>query len=249
MCSETNALGVKNILYEKLKKYSLNDAIFFEQKDRQFLALKKLAENKKISKEKYLFLIITNSLICYQLSGKWEDYWEEFSEFFMKKDFKNFEELFELFRGFLPESKNNKRFVNIKLKRIKKLENFYLEFLGKEKYFYENMEELLEILSKTMNQKKEAKTIVFAIKMFSYWARNIFNYIEKFPENIMIPIDSRLEKLYEKYNNYPIPNPSLKTKGRELYVKIFYKNLSKKLKIALLHLDAILWVNYDELMK
>jgi len=55
-------------LYNKLKKYSLKDAIFFEEKDRQFLALKKLYENKKMDDKSYLFLIVLNSLICYQLS-------------------------------------------------------------------------------------------------------------------------------------------------------------------------------------
>jgi N-glycosylase/DNA lyase len=55
-------------LYDKLKKYSLKDSIFFEEEDRQFLALKKLYKNKKMDDNNYLFLIILNSLICYQLS-------------------------------------------------------------------------------------------------------------------------------------------------------------------------------------
>ena len=63
------------------------------------------------------------------------------------------------------------------------------------------MDKLALDLSKIMNQKIEAKTIVFAVKMFSYWARNIFKNLEYFPENLMIPIDSRLENLYKKYEN------------------------------------------------
>ena len=103
------------------------------------------------------------------------------------------------------------------------------------------MDSLVLDLSKVMNQKPEAKTIVFATKMFSYGARNIYD-LEYFSENIMIPIDSRLENLYKKY--------SLSTEGfSPLQIKEFYINLSKKLNIPLLHLDAILWVNYDELIK
>ena len=104
------------------------------------------------------------------------------------------------------------------------------------------MDKLALDLSKIMNQKREAKTIVFAVKMFSYWARNVFSYLEYFPENLMIPIDSRLENLYKKY--------SLRAECfSPLQIKIFYKNLSEKLEIPLLHLDAILWVNYEELMR
>jgi DNA-(apurinic or apyrimidinic site) lyase len=88
-----------------------------------------------------------------------------------------------------------------------------------------------------MKQKKDAKTIVFSVKMFSYWARNIFNKFNCFPVNINVPIDSRLIALFDKYKwNYENINE-------------FYFDLSKKLKIPELHLDAIVWVNYDNLIK
>jgi len=221
-------------LFEKLKKYSISDAIKIEESDRQFIALNNLYQNIQ-NKDFYLPLIISNSLICYQLSWKWEDYWEEFSEYFSKNfvDEKNF--LDEL-KKFLENSKNNKRFFKIKSKRLEKNFNFIEKFFGKEKFFYLNMIFLRDELAKNMNQNISAKTIVFAIKMFSYWARNIFNF-QKFPEEIKIPIDSRLENLFEKYWEW------------EKNSKIFYSELSKKLKIPELHLDAILWVNYKELIK
>jgi N-glycosylase/DNA lyase len=54
-------------LYNKLKKYSINDAIKIEESDRQYKALKNLYEGVD-EKNIYLTLIISNSLICYQLS-------------------------------------------------------------------------------------------------------------------------------------------------------------------------------------
>jgi len=60
----------------------------------------------------------------------------------------------------------------------------------------------------------------------------------------MIPIDSRLENLYKKYEKL---DNEVKINTKE--IKKFYINLSKKLNIPLLHLDAILWVNYDELIE
>jgi DNA-(apurinic or apyrimidinic site) lyase len=91
-------------------------------------------------------------------------------------------------------------------------------------------------LAEIMKQKLDAKTIVFAVKMFSYWARNIFKKIHFFPKNINIPIDSRLIALFEEYKwNYGS-------------IFDFYFDLSKKLNIPQLHLDAIVWVNYDNLI-
>jgi DNA-(apurinic or apyrimidinic site) lyase len=87
-----------------------------------------------------------------------------------------------------------------------------------------------------MKQKKDAKTIVFAVKMFSYWARNSFKKLNFFPENINVPVDSRLIALFEKYKwDYEDINK-------------FYFDLSKKLNIPELHLDALVWVNYNELI-
>ena len=98
------------------------------------------------------------------------------------------------------------------------------------------MDKLRNDLAKIMNQKVNAKTIVFTIKMFSYWARNIFNKLHYFPENINVPIDSRLIALFDKYKwDYEDINK-------------FYFDLSKKLNIPELHLDAIVWVNYDKLI-
>jgi DNA-(apurinic or apyrimidinic site) lyase len=40
--------------------------------------------------------------------------------------------------------------------------------LEKLDFYYKTMDKLAEDLSKVMNQKIDAKTIVFAVKMFSY---------------------------------------------------------------------------------
>jgi len=254
-------------LYEKLKKYSLDDTSKIEESDRQFIALRKLSE--KISRENigiFLWLIIVNSLICYQLSWKWEDYWEEFSKYFLEKFEKNFlnrKKILDELKNFLKNSKNNKRFISIKIWRIEKIEksDFFQKFFSKDlsedlsEKFYQNMENLRDILSEKMNQKKDAKTIVFAIKMFWYWARNFFEF-QKYPDKIKIPIDSRLENLFKIYNyKYDNLEKNLEKKSEKNLEKIFknskifYSELSKKLKIPELHLDAILWVNYEKLIK
>lgn len=262
-------------LYDKLKKYSIDDAIKIEESDRQYIALKKMGNYfkeffnisswKKDYNNIYLSLVLGNSIICYQLSWKGEDYWEEFSNYFchfFNSEFNNkelvkftinnnkelVEYVIELLWNFIKQSKNNKRFVDTKIKRLEKLKPFLERFIWSEWYFYDNMEKLRNDLAKIMKQKLDAKTIVFSVKMFSYWARNIFNKLNYFPENIAIPIDSRLINLYEKYN-FVSENVEQKEIKNLKEIKNFYLELSKKIKIPELHLDALVWVNYDELIK
>ena len=222
-------------LYKKLENFTTSSAIKIENSDPQFLSLKKLFNEIK-NKKFFLPLIIANSLICYQLSWKWENYWEEFAVFFWKNpvDEKNFLEAFE---KFLNWCKNNRRLLKIKFFRLKKFFPFLKKFSEQEKFFYDNLEIFLEEIAKIMCQKKSAKTIVFAVKMFWYWWRIFFGEEKIFPKNIKIPIDSRLEKIFEKYwKNYKNS-------------KNFFENLSEKLQIPELHLDAILWVNFKEIIK
>lgn len=219
------------MLYDKIRHLTLEDSINIEESDRQFKALKKL--HKKIDNKYYLQLIIANSLICYQLSWKWEDYWEEFSEYFSSKNFENLEDLIESIKEFLPKSKNNKRFVRIKSKRLDKSLNILRELLWKEAFYYKNMLTLRDLIAKNMNQQKDAKTVVFAIKMFSYWARNIF-WRELYPKEIKIPIDSRLIRLHEIYWKWEVMS--------------FYDDVSARTWLPPLHLDPIIWINYDKLI-
>lgn len=226
---------------EKLAKIiwnvSIDDAKKEELKDSQFISLKKLFENIK-NKDIYLFLVLANALVCYQLSGKWEAYWEEFSNYFSDKTDLFESNLIDELAVFISNSKNNKRLLEVKKQRLEKLKKFISMFQEKQSFYYENMEILRNDLALLMNQARDAKTIVFAIKMFSYAARNYFDKFIEFPYKIEIPIDSRLENIYDIYNE-----------NKELKIKDFYSNLSKKLSIPPLHLDAIIWCNYEKLKK
>ena len=147
---------------------------------------------------------------------KGEEYWEAFSEFFRKgKDIGDFQEFLSVY---------NRRFLSAKLKRFQKakrcVEELFREFsvsdLGK------NLKLLVDYLSKCMGQKKEAKTVVFAAKMFMYGYRIVFG---KYPEGlweIEIPLDSRLKKV--------IPTV------RE------WRELSREVNIPPIRLDALVWV-------
>lgn len=220
------------LLLDKIWHYSLDDVIKIEEKDLQFKSLQKL-NSFYSDKGVYFALILSNSIVCYQLSWNWEDYWEEFFLYFSKNISKK--DIISDMITFLKTCKNNKRLLEIKIKRLKKIEGFLKKFKNNYKYYYDNLTILRDELSILFNQNKKAKTIVFACKMFGYAWRNVFWFI-KFPNDIFIPIDSRLTNIFEKYkDNYSD-------------IEDFYFDLSQKLDIPLLHLDALLWINYKKIM-
>jgi len=222
-------------LLKKLKKTNLEEIIKLEETDRQFIAISKIYW--KIPDNYFLSLVISNALLAYQLSGSWEDYWEEFSDFVLNYNFWSNLDIKKFFDNFLSVCACNKRLINIKKARINKINDFLEIFTWKEKFFYNNIQEMQNALAKSMKQDKKAKTIVFAIKMFWYAARNIW-WFKKYPYDISIPIDSRLEKIYNKYN-----------KNKNLKIEDFYNTISQKTSIPALHLDSFLWINYDKLIK
>ncbi len=220
-----------------LKLQSLNTNFKeIEEQDLQFIYLKNLYFKIK-NKDFYLSLILANSIICYQLSSTWEKYWEEFSNYFIINEVNSIDDLIKKLSEFIKNSKWNKRFIETKINRLNKLKPFLNHFINNENFYYENMFLLNNSLAKVMNQKNTQKTIVFWVKMFWYWSRVYFNKFIEFPKEISIPIDSRLTKIYEIYN-----------KDEKVKINDFYKDISCKLGISLLHLDAIIWVNYEKLL-
>jgi len=202
-------------LYQKLRGLTVEDAIRVEEQDRQFKALKRLYERVK-NPELFLKLTVINALLSYQLQMKGEDYWEKFSDFFSEKP--------EV--GAFPEflEKFNRRFLSAKLKRFEKVRKC-VETLFKKHTVTEigkNLKLLVEELSECLNQRKDAKTVVFAAKMFMYGYRIVFGKDPEGLEEIEIPLDSRLKKLL----------PSVKE----------WRELSDRLGIPPIHLDALVWV-------
>lgn len=223
-------------LIAKLSKFSIEDAIIAEKNDRQFLAISRL--EKSIPDSKYFFpLIIANSLISYQLSWLWEDYWEEFSKaasvYEFSKDF-DFEILYSFFNSFLFASKCNKRLLNMKLPRLKKAEKFIKEIIWNERKLYSDIEIFLNKIASDMKQKKDDKTILFAVKMFHYAAMARFSAFNVMPFEIWMPLDSRIAKIEKLYNSNNMDSQT------------FWKYIAKTINIPQIHLDAVIWTRYND---
>ncbi|MEF2175188.1 MAG: N-glycosylase/DNA lyase [Candidatus Absconditabacteria bacterium] len=230
-----------NKLINEMKLYLKgfdNENIFEleKTKDKQFIALEKLRNRIKCKNNvnEFLYLIIQNSLVSYQLSGSGESRWEEFAikceEYFAKENNNENRR-----KNILLNCKNNCRLNQMKLKRIQKINSKIQDFDELIK-FENNQDKLLEILGKTMNQDTKSKTIVFAIKMYVYGIKIIKNKNIEYSNNIGIPVDSRLEKIYYYLNGTKNVNKN------QIY--IFFIDLAKDLDICPLGLDSILWIDY-----
>lgn len=233
-----------NQLEKYIGQFSFDEILGIEESDRQFLALKNARNyikntkwNEKVNQNLFLFLILQNSIISYQIAGSGENRREEFAE----KISCDFEKILWLSSkwdsnvdwryGFLTTSKYNKRLYNLKKNRLTKFDKFFFEDeYEKMADYYDNMEILLEKMVDIMWMKNADKTMTFAIKMFGYGARVVFDKFVKYPMDIKIPVDSRITKIWEKFD----------IEGKD--IQDYLQWISEKYSIPPLHLDSLLWI-------
>jgi DNA-(apurinic or apyrimidinic site) lyase len=214
-------------LKEILKKLGIECARLIEERvDLQFDALRNLRENLR-DDELFLKLVLANSIVSYQLSGKGEDWWWEFSRYFSSNS--SLESIADSYREFLPSSRTNRRLIKGKLSRLEKLEPFLrsLTLEDLREYYLRNMIELRDELAQVLNSRKNAKTIVFAIKMFGYGGRIVFEKFVPYPMEIEIPEDVRIKTYTERITNEPPAS--------------FWGWISRETGVPPLHIDSILW--------
>ncbi|AIU70155.1 N-glycosylase [Thermococcus eurythermalis] len=214
-------------LIEILNELGIDCARLIEEKvDLQFDALKNLRENLG-DDELFVKLVIANSIVSYQLSGKGEDWWWEFSKYFSKNPPEG--GIAEAYSRFLPNSQTNRRLVAGKLKRLQRLEPFLEERSLEDlrEYYFEGMERLRDKLAKTLGSKKSAKTMVFAVKMFGYAGRIVFGEFVPYPMAIEIPDDVRINAYTKRFTSEPPVS--------------FWSRVAKETGISPLHIDSILW--------
>ena len=214
-------------LVEILSELGLDCARTIEERvDLQFDALRNLHENLR-NDELFIKLVIANSLVSYQLSGKGEDWWWEFSGYFSNNPPEG--SIAGAYSGFLPKSRTNRRLVGGKIRRIKRVEPFLnsLSFDDLRDYYFNGMEMLRDDLAKAMNAKRSAKTIVFAVKMLGYAGRIVFGEFVPYPMGIEIPNDVRINAYTKRFTNEPPVS--------------FWNKIAEKTGIPPLHIDSILW--------
>jgi len=211
-----------------LKAFSLEDVLIFEEKyDEQYKAIKHLAffqENPDLTN----IIVLLNALVSYQLNCFGEDYWWEFSNYFSRVKISS---PIEDMISFLKRSSCNKRLLDVKISKLKGSRIIVETIRNNTRKYAEDLLTLWRIIYTSLKMKREAKTVVFSIKMFNYSTRITFGKRFIIPFEIPIPLDSRILKI----------TYSLGVKGNEIE---FWHNISKEVGIPPLHLDSLLWVSF-----
>ncbi|WP_456426350.1 N-glycosylase/DNA lyase [Desulfurobacterium sp.] len=204
-----------------LSSMTINDVIQIEKSDPQFQAIKELSTYYKDKRVSFVKLVVINALLSYQLPMRGEEYWKRFSEFFsVHSRIEDFPEFLKL---------NNYRLLKTRLKRFEKVKRAVDEVFKTEndvEIAMKDIKGLLDKLSKALKQRKDAKTVVFAIKMFIYACRTMYDENLTAPKGIFIPMDSRIRSISEDKN--------------------FWKRLEEETGIPLIHIDAVLWLSHKK---
>ena len=240
-----------------LQQFSFEQIVAIEQQDRQFLALKQaweairksLSKNNDINKagDVFLLMVIYNALISYQIAWSGELWREEFS-LFLIKEFPALHESFvwenprfDLWYNLMTTSRYNKRLYNLKVKRLEKFQKFVkplkTQSLSKKwsvfLSYYQDMNRLLIEIAESMKMSTSAKTMTFAVKMFGYAARLVYDEFIPYPMWIKIPVDSRISLI-------------VKHMGIEWNdeVQKYFQSLAEEFDVPPLHLDSLFWIEY-----
>lgn len=213
-------------LKEILRELGVECARIIEERvDLQFSTLKHLHRNLK-NDELFLKLVIANATVSYQLTATGEEWWWEFARYFSSNPPE--ERIANAYSRFLPASQTNRRLIAAKIKRLERLEPFLAKLKPDDlKNYYYSMTSLRDDLAETLNSRRNAKTIVFAVKMFGYAGRIAFKDFIPYPIEVEIPDDFRIHTYTKRFTK---ESPTS-----------FWSRIAKEVGIPPLHIDSILW--------
>lgn len=240
-----------------IQQFTLDQILEIERQDAQRIALArawKIIQTTSnlpdiVRQNIFIFLVVQNALISYQVAGSWPAWRSEFSEKIpahidhIYSQIANTISLRKRRLQFLLDSRHNKRLYNNKADRIAKSEKFYENWNLTDMNFsfeeiYADMFSFNKHIAGIMWQSPDAKTITFATKMFWYAASIVYNTHVLYPMDVRIPVDSRLQQIYIKH--FPGHTDNEKT------IQAYFQDLAESFGIPPLHLDSLVWIDYRE---
>ena len=238
-----------SIVAEKLSLLGLEGALKIEEVDPQFQAVKLITGKAGLGPA--LTLIVLNSIISYRLSGRGEDYWNEFALYVSRaSEPKSLAEAVKLVLSFLSTSKINVALRASKISRL--LRASTAKVLEPDNIVKQtrNLRKFAKALALSLKSRWSSKTIVFSLKMICYAYRARYGKPLIAPFSIPIPIDSRVAKLSWTSGVIDVEEASPR-KWSDIVEAVMSKPrvaqgawsvVAKNSGIPPLHLDSILWL-------
>lgn len=191
-----------------------------------------------------------NALVSYRLNCRGEEYWREFADFTIdyckSKTINTLSECVKVIIEFLSKSQCNTLFRRSKINRLLSvIRHGDVDAVYVWRLFSKNPENYRVWLSKRLNANPNAKTIVFAIKMYYYGCRACLDADLILPYSIPIPVDKRIalisytSRVISCTHNCSNPvNTILKRPG---IVRRVWSSIAELCRVPPLHLDCLLW--------
>ncbi|ABM80311.1 N-glycosylase/DNA lyase [Hyperthermus butylicus] len=237
-----NGLRVRRV-GEALAVVSPHALDVIERRDPQYKAISMLAEKYGVEA---LAVIVANALISYRLTLKGEEYWLEFASYFSKAGLpRTAQEIVSAFRGFLSESRGNRRLVEQKLLRIRRAAPL-LEDVASDPLRYSDVGLLVEMLARQLRARRHEKTIVFAGKM-AYYLFKALNVEVRGLERIPLPVDRRVA-LITVTSGIADADISTIVSRPDAAIEA-WSEIAKISSIPAMRLDAVIWLPAAEMEK
>ena len=229
-----------------LRRVGLEGVLRIEGMDPQLQAVRLMRDS--MSFEEASTLVVLNSLVSYKLSSRGEDYWSEFAIYMSRRRGpKSLKEAVKLMLDFLASSRINVALRRSKVARLLKASIIRgLEPAVMPRYT-RSLEELAKTIAIGLRSRLSSKTILFAVKMFSYTYRAFYERPIIAPFTLPIPVDSRVAKVswssgivdveasnWSDVVNSLLSKPSLAQRAWSI--------VAKASEIPPLHLDSLIWL-------
>lgn len=236
--------GVKERIAEVLRGLGINWVRDFEERDPQFIAVSRLCRGLNNDVETTLKLTILNALISYQLTGKGEDHWNYFANYFLSNkpgdvcgDFINY----------VMKSRYLARYRDSRLRRVR---TTCPQLVGLTiSNYLSDLASLWRLLSRITKTRGDEKTIVFAVKM-AYYVGRACGLEVSVPMEVPIPVDYRVTviTLCSGLISAVVDRRNVTSLARELMtrrrseIQGVWGEVGRLSGIPPLNLDSIIWV-------
>ncbi|MGC9135619.1 N-glycosylase/DNA lyase [Caldivirga sp.] len=219
-------------LSEVLRELSLSDVLAFEERDPQFIVVKKLCTALN-DPGLVAVLVAMNSVVSYMLTGRGERHWGYFSEYFSRN---RPSDLCRDFKAYVMSSPYLARGRGVKVNRI---DRFCSAKLHDKLRGLTDLNEAWRLLANGLHSPINSKTVVFAIKML-YYAYRACGVNVKPPEDLPVPVDYRIATLTQCSG---LINADVKVlMSRQGIVQEAWGRVTRLSGIPQVNLDALLWV-------
>ncbi len=195
-----------------------------ESADPQYAAVSALCEHH--DPQTVFRLVVSNAAISYRLLGRGEEHWWYFSEFFSRPLGSVCTEL----ERYVTTSPYLKIGREARLRRVRKLCDIQIHDVLK----------LWDVLARRLGTDKNAKTVVFSVKMGGYALRACGLWRAPFPMDIPIPVDYRIAQLSVRLGLFN--GTAREAMKRYVEVQNAWNEVARESSIPPLHIDTLIWL-------